>query len=79
MGKYFMLKYAVVDRNPDTGWGTAVFFERARETMRHVNGRLSGELNFVIYDLDKEDRLGLGELVAKAQEDILDDINQNIT
>ena len=71
-----MVNYAVVDRCPDTGWGTAVFFEWALETLRHVRERLSGEINFEIYDLETEDKIGLGELAKRAeQEKILQDLS----
>lgn len=63
------LDYAVVDRCPHTGWGTVVFFDWATETLRHVHDRLSGELNFEIYDLEKEDKVGLGELANRAQQE----------
>lgn len=63
------LDYAVVDRCPDTGWSTVVFFDWASETLRHVRDRLSGEVNFVIYDLEKEDEVGLGELAERAQQE----------
>lgn len=63
------LDYAVVDRCPRTGWGTVFFFSWATETLRHVHERLSGELNFAIYDLDKEDKVGLGELANTAQQE----------
>jgi hypothetical protein len=63
------LDYAVVDRCARTGWNTVVFFDWAGETLRYVHERLSGELSFVIYDLDKEVEVGLGELAERAQQE----------
>lgn len=63
------LDYAVVECCPRTGWSTVVFFDWAGETLRHIRERLSGELNFVIYDLDREVKVGLGELAERAQQE----------
>ena len=46
-----------------------VFFNWATEALHHIRERLSGELNFVIYDLETEDKVGLGKLAKRAQQE----------